>query len=83
MRKINKFVRLAIAVISIASLTAPVLAQADSKPVEQFYDQGPSVKNVGGYTGILVEDSARITGSHSKLLGMYYEQKNGAWVTLF
>ena len=80
MRKINKFVRLAIAVISIASLTAPVLAQADSKPVEQFYDQGPSVKNVGGYTGILVEDSARITGSHSKLLGMYYEQKNGAWV---
>ena len=48
MRKINKFVRLAIAVISIASLTAPVLAQADSKPVEQFYDQGPSVKNVGG-----------------------------------
>mgnify|MGYP000468444981 CR=1 FL=1 len=57
------------AIIAIASLSmiVPNIASADTKPIEQFYDQGPAVKNVGGYTGILVEDAGRITGSHSKL----------------
>lgn len=70
---------LLMAVLSFA-LLAPNFASADNKPIEQFWDQGPAVKNVGGYTGILVEDALRITGSHSRLIGMYWEQKNGIWV---
>ena len=70
---------LLIGALSLAIL-APTFASAETKPIEQFWDQGPAVKDVGGYTGILVEDSARITGSQSRLIGMYYEQKNGAWV---
>jgi len=70
---------LLMALLSFA-LLAPNFAAADNKPIEQFWDQGPAVKNVGGYTGILVEDAGRITGRQSRMIGMYYEQKNGAWV---
>lgn len=70
---------LLIAMISLAIL-APNFAAAETKPIEQFWDQGPAVKGVGGYTGILVEDAGRITGGQSRLIGMYFEQKNGAWV---
>lgn len=80
MRKSNNLIKNLVSTFLILGLSVPILASADTKPIEQFYDQGPAVKNVGGYTGILVEDAGRITGSHSKLLGMYYEQKNGAWV---
>jgi hypothetical protein len=76
MRKIQAIF---IAMISVLAIT-PNFASADTKPIEQFYDQGPAVKNVGGYTGILVEDAGRITGRQSRLIGMYYEQKNGSWV---
>lgn len=62
------------ALLSFA-LLAPNFAAADNKPIEQFWDQGPAVKNVGGYTGILVEDAGRITGRQSRMIGMYYEQK--------
>ena len=47
--------------------------------MEQYWDAGPSVKNVGGYTGVLVEDSFEITGQQSNLVGVYYENKNGNW----
>ena len=70
---------LLMALLSFA-LLAPNFASADNKPIEQFWDQGPAVKNVGGYTGILVEDAGRITGRQSRLIGMYFEQKNGVWV---
>ena len=80
MSKSKNLIKSLLSTLLILGLSVPILANADTKPIEQFQDQGPAVKNVGGYTGILVEDAGRITGSHSKLLGMYYEQKNGAWV---
>ena len=55
------------------------MATADTKPMEQYWDAGPAVKNVGGYTGVLVEDSFEITGQQSNLVGVYYENKNGNW----
>ncbi len=80
MRKFNSLIKSLLSTILILGLSVPVFASADTKPIEQFYDQGPAVKNVGGYTGILVEDAGRITGRQSRLIGMYYEQKNGSWV---
>jgi len=77
MRKL-KLVATLIAALFLAN--SAVFAAADSKPIEQFYDQGAPVSKVGGYTGILVEDAGRITGRQSRMIGMYYEQKNGAWV---
>jgi hypothetical protein len=71
--------KILVVAISIFSLSAPLLAQADNKPIEQFYDQGPSVKNVGGYTGILVDDTDMITHLLSNLVGFYFEQKDGVW----
>ena len=56
------------------------MAAADTKPIEQFWDAGPSVKNVGGYTGVLVEDSFEMTGAQSNLVGFYFENKDGNWV---
>jgi len=70
---------LLIAMLSFAIL-APNFASADTKPVEQFWDQGPGVKDVPGYTGVLVEDALRLTGGQSWMIGMYFEQKNGLWV---
>ena len=75
----RKFQALLLAIISVA-IVVPNFASAETKPIEQFYDQGPSVKNVGGYTGILVEDAARIAERQSKLIGMYFQDKNGSWV---
>ena len=70
---------LLIAVLSFAVL-APNFAAANTKPVEQFWDQGPGVKEVPGYTGVLVEDALRLTGGQSWMIGMYFEQKDGLWV---
>lgn len=65
--------------LSLASMSAPFVAGANEKPIEQFYDQGPSVKNVGGYTGILVDDTDMISHLLSNLVGFYFEQKDGNW----
>ena len=70
---------LLMAVLSIA-LLAPNFASADNKPIEQFWDQGPAVKNVGGYTGVLVEDAFELTARQSNMVGFYFEKKNGNWV---
>ena len=51
---------LLMAILSVA-LLAPNFAAADNKPIEQYWDQGPAVKNVGGYTGVLVEDAFELT----------------------
>ena len=69
---------LLMAVLSIA-LLAPNFASADNKPIEQFWDQGPAVKNVGGYTGVLVEDAFELTARQSNMVGFYFEKKNGNW----
>ena len=70
------------AVIAIASLSmiVPNIASADTKPIEQYYDQGPSVKNVGGYTGVLIEDAFELTSAQSNMVGFYFEKKDGNWV---
>ena len=70
---------LLMAVLSFA-LLAPNFAAADNKPIEQFWDQGPAVKNVGGYTGVLVEDAFELTARQSNMVGFYFEKKNGNWV---
>ena len=70
----------AIIVIASLSMIVPNIASADTKPIEQFYDQGPSVKNVGGYTGVLVEDSFLLTTRQSNLIGFYFENKDGKWI---
>jgi len=63
----------------IFGLSAPMLANADTKPIEQFSDPGPSVKNVGGYTGILVDDTELLTNQPSNMIGMYFEKVKGNW----
>ena len=65
--------------LSFAAASVPVIAQANDKPIEQFYDQGPSVKNVGGYSGVLVDDTDMITNQLSNMVGFYFEQKEGMW----
>jgi hypothetical protein len=69
-----------IATISILALSFPIFAQANNKPIEQFYDQGPAVKNVGGYSGVLVDDTELITNQLSNMVGFYFEQKDGNWI---
>ena len=56
MRKSNNLIKSLLSTFLILGLSVPVLASADTKPIEQFWDAGPSVKNVGGYTGVLVEE---------------------------
>ncbi len=80
MSKMKKLMKLSIAIFAIFSVATSTLAAADTKPIEQFYDQGPSVKNVGGYTGVLVEDSFLLTNRQSNLVGFYFENKNGVYV---
>ena len=75
MRKIQAIF---IAMISILAIT-PNFASADTKPIEQFSDPGPAVKNVGGYTGILVDDTELLTNQPSNMIGMYFEKVNGNW----
>lgn len=74
MRK-SKLVAALIAAVFLAN--SAVLASADTKPIEQFSDPGPSVKNVGGYTGILVDDTELLTNQPSNMIGMYFEKVNG------
>ena len=70
---------LLIAVLALG-LAIPSIAIADNKPVEQFWDAGPDVKNVGGYTGVLVEDASELTSRQSNMTGFYFDQKDGNWV---
>jgi hypothetical protein len=64
----------------VAGLGLPTLASADTTPIEQFWDAGPSVKNVGGYTGVLVEDAFELTTRQSNMTGFYFEKKSNGWV---
>ena len=79
MRKSNKLIKSLLSIFLILSLSAPVLATADTKPIEQFSDPGPAVKNVGGYTGVLVDDTELLTNQPSNMIGMYFEKVNGVW----
>jgi hypothetical protein len=76
----KKTIRLLSAILAVLTVASSTLATADTKPIEQFVDQGPSVKNVGGYTGVLFEDSWLITNRQSNLVGFYFENKNGVYV---
>jgi hypothetical protein len=80
MRKSNKLIRFVFTLSLVAGLTAPIVAAAETKPIEQYYDQGPAVKNVGGYTGVLVEDSFLLTTRQSNMVGFYFENKDGKWI---
>ena len=80
MRNSKNLIKSLLSTFLILGLSVPVFASADTKPIEQFYDQGPAVKNVGGYTGVLVEDSFLLTTRQSNLIGFYFENKNGNWV---
>lgn len=80
MRKSNKLIKSLLSAFLILGLSAPALAKANTKPIEQYYDQGPAVKNVGGYTGVLVEDSFLLTTRQSNMVGFYFENKDGKWV---
>ena len=80
MSEMKKLIRLSIAVLAVLTVASSTLASADATPIEQFYDQGPSVKNVGGYTGVLVEDAFLLTTSQSNMVGFYFENKDGKWV---
>jgi hypothetical protein len=80
MSKSKNLIKSLLSTLLILGLSVPILASADTKPIEQFYDQGPTVKNVGGYTGVLVEDSFLLTTRQSNLVGFYFENKNGNWV---
>ena len=73
MRRSNWVYRLIIAAVAIFSLATPVIATADTKPIEQFYDQGPAVKNVGGYSGVLVDDTELVTNQLSNMVGFNFE----------
>jgi hypothetical protein len=47
MRKFENPIKTLISILLILGLSAPVLATADTKPVEQFFDQGPEVMSAG------------------------------------
>lgn len=79
MSKVKKVFSALVATFSIMALSFPMLAQADNKPIEQFYDQGPSVKNVGGYSGVLVDDTELITNQLSNMVGFNFNEVNGTW----
>ena len=76
----KKSIKLLVAILAVFTVASSTLATADTKPIEQYWDVGPSVKNVGGYTGVLVEDSFLLTTRQSNLIGFYFEQKDGKWV---
>jgi hypothetical protein len=61
-------------------LSGFTVASADTTPIEQYVDQGPAVKNVGGYTGVYVEDSSVITNQLSNLTSFYFDKVNGSWI---
>lgn len=67
-------------VVLALGLAIPSIAIADTKPVEQFWDAGPDVKNVGGYTGVLIEDAFELTAGQSNMTGFYFDKKDGNWV---
>jgi hypothetical protein len=67
-------------VVLALGVAIPSIAIADTKPVEQFWDAGPDVKNVGGYTGVLIEDAFELTAGQSNMTGFYFDQKDGNWV---
>lgn len=79
MRLVKKVFKCLVIAISVLALSLPRFAQADNKPIEQFYDSGPAVKNVGGYSGVLVDDTDMITNQLSNMVGFYVEQKDGVW----
>lgn len=72
--------RLLVTLMIAGAVLAPNFASAETRPIEQFWDKGPEVKNVGGYTGVLVEDAFELTARQSNMVGFYFEKKNGAWV---
>ena len=82
MSKVKKVFTALVATFSIMALSFPMLAQADNKPIEQFYDQGPSVKNVGGYSGVLVDDTELITNQLSNMVGFNFNEVNGTWTQM-
>ena len=67
-------------VVLFSLLSGFTVASADTTLIEQYVDQGPAVKNVGGYTGVYVEDSSNITNQLSNLTGMNWTNNNGTWV---
>ena len=67
-------------VVLFSLLSGFTVASADTTPIEQYVDQGPAVKNVGGYTGVYVEDSSGITNQLSNLTGFNFDKVNGSWV---
>ena len=77
---VKRAFKFALVAFSVIFLSVPLLAKADNIPLEQFYDQGPSIKNVGGYSGVLVDDTELITNQLSNLVGVYTEQKNNIWI---
>ncbi len=74
MRTMKKHAKILIAVLVAVSTASSNLATADTRPIEQFYDQGPEVKNVGGYSGVLVDDTELITAQLSNMVGFNFEQ---------
>ena len=80
MSQMKKSIKLLVAILAVFTVASSTLASADTKPIEQYWDAGPTVKNVGGYTGVLVEDSFLLTNAQSNLVGFYFENVNGKWV---
>jgi hypothetical protein len=66
--------------LAVTTIGLPALASDSSRPVEQFWDAGPSVQNVGGYTGVLVEDAFELTARQSNMVGFKFENKGGKWI---
>ena len=79
MSQMKKSIKLLVAILAVFTVASSTLASAETKPIEQFSDPGPSVKNVGGYTGILVDDTELLTNQPSNMIGMYFEKVNGNW----
>jgi hypothetical protein len=75
----KKSIKLLVAILAVFTVASSTLASAETKPIEQFSDPGPAVKNVGGYTGILVDDTELLTNQPSNMIGMYFEKVNGNW----
>lgn len=75
----RKLMCLVTAILVIFSAANSGLATADTKPIEQFFDSGPAVKNVGGYTGILVDDTELLTNQLSNMVGIHWEKVDGTW----
>ena len=73
-------VAIGVQVVLFSLFSGFTVASADSTPIEQYVDQGPAVKNVGGYTGVYVEDSSNITNQLSNLTGFNFDKVNGNWV---